>query len=397
MTPPALAQRPAPVTRGRPVQLLPFVAASNEHVEPMDDRTLTPGAAAQQVGPISVPAYGYLRHLAIEVTCSGGTLGAGVLHPDFPFNIFQQLTLSDVNGAPIFGPLTGFQTFLANLYGAYAFRSDPRVSPDYDATIAAKFIFRIPVEIAHHSALGALANQSAAAAYKLSYTLNILTGAQGMFTTAPTTPPNIRVRCWLEAWAQPARTDMAGRPQATRPPNHGTTQFWSVAQADLQVGQKRIPLTRVGSLIRTLVFVVRDANGLRVTGLSTLPDTVELSWDQQQLRLESSRHRRQEMAEGIVTPLSNALAFDGVLAYSFDNSVSGRFGDGSPSLYMPTVQSTRLDVNANWPQAGTLEILTNDVAPAEVNPEERYDERNATTFDPGGPGAPTPMNGNGAG
>src|SRR5213592_262941 len=89
-----------------PAPVIAFVAAAHEHTEPMFDVTVAAGApptAAVNLGPFDVPAYGFLRHLYIEVDMSGGTLGAGVAAADFPWNFIQSITLSDVNGAPIFG------------------------------------------------------------------------------------------------------------------------------------------------------------------------------------------------------------------------------------------------------------------------------------------------------
>jgi len=151
---------------------IPFTAAAHEHSEPViTDATLAIGAAQQPRGPYDVPAFGFLRHVFMEVILSGGTIGAGVLSPDYPFNILQNITLSDVNGAPIFGPLDGYAALWANIVGGYAFRQDPRLGPWYVGTINGSFWLRIPVEISRHNGYGALANQNAAASYKLSWTL----------------------------------------------------------------------------------------------------------------------------------------------------------------------------------------------------------------------------------
>src|SRR5438067_931358 len=74
-----------------PVPAVPFVAAAHEHTEPIFDVSVTPGAAAITLGPFDIPSYGYARHIFLQVTASGGTIGAGVLSPDYPFNLFQSL------------------------------------------------------------------------------------------------------------------------------------------------------------------------------------------------------------------------------------------------------------------------------------------------------------------
>jgi hypothetical protein len=294
--------------------------------------------------------------------------------------------LLDVNGAPIFGPFTGYQAFLANLYGAYAFRTDPRLAPDYSSSVTAfQFAIRIPVEINHNNGLGALANQNAAAAYKVRVTLNNLTGA---YSASPSTPPVVRVRGYLEAWSQPTPTDLAGRPQSIAPPQHGTTQYWSVFSRIFNAGDNIILLPRVGNLIRNLIFVVRDSTGARVS-YANLPDPLEIRWDARQLIYEPKMYRRSVTAERILpnTLLGEALGIEaGVLPYTFTHDVLGHAGDGTPELWLPTVQSTRLEFHSpTFPAGGgTVEVLTNDVAPVEVAPDARFDEGSATGFHPAG-------------
>jgi hypothetical protein len=366
----------------RAVPLLPFVFAANEHTEEaFDSGVITPGSSARSLGPFDVPAYGYMRHVVLLVEASGGTLGAGALGPDWPFNLIQEVLLEDVNGGQLCGPISGYELYAANAWGGYSFTMDPRETPDYDATISARFMLRIPVEISHHNGMGSLANQSSASSYRVRVTL---ANDADPYATAPTTPADVRVRGYLEAWSQPEQADPAGRPQATMPPNHGTTQFWSKFVKDVSAGSQTILLPRVGNLIRELIFVYRDASGDRVTGLSNLPDPLELRWDSRQLLKEPATVRRSKMAEGMSSrgrPTSDALNYDGILVYPWDNTVLGHIGDGSPGAYLPTVQSTRLELVATFPAPGSLTVLTNDVAPAEVNPAARFSD-GGTGFDP---------------
>lgn len=372
MTPPATtADRPqAPAQAVAP---LPFVYAAHEHVEPAFDVTATPAAASQQLGIFDVPAYGFLRHINLVVSASGGTLGPGVFGADAPWNVLDEVTLLDVNGAPLVGPLTGYQLYLANLFGGYSFRSDPALQPDFASGISFAFQLRIPVEISHHDGMGAIANQNAAASFKVRVRMAPSTT---LFTTAPTTIPAVRVRGFLEAWSQPTSTDMGGRAQETVPPRHGTTQYWSVQTFSIAAGSRNLLVARVGNLLRAQLIIVRDGTGARVANAS-LPDPIELRWDARQLLLEARTMRLARMAETIAgAPTLPA----GVLVYSWDRTALGHNGDGSPALWLPTVQATRLEyVASNWP-AGTVELLTCDVAPVEIDPAARYVENSQTGF-----------------
>lgn len=378
--PPTMTRPPAQGQRAQAPALppIPFTAAAHEHTEPMNTTiSAVLGAAQQQVGPLDVPAYGFLRNIFLEVTMAGGTLGAGALSADYPFNILQNITLSDVNGAPIFGPLDGFAALQSNIYGGYAFRQDPRLGPWYDGTINGKFYLRIPVEISRHNAYGALANQNAAASYKLSFSFATSTQA---FATAPTTAPVVTVKSWLEAWSQPNATDLTGRPQQREPVAHGTTQFWSAfTRSGLGAGAQNIILPRMGNLIRTLIVITRDAAGARQD--TVMPDPIFINWDARQLNNESQRYRQQKTMEAIEAP---SVRDTGVHAYLFNNSTIGRAGDEDPNLWLPTVQSTRLEIAGTNTVAGGFQVVTCDIAPAEVRPDERFVENSATGFHPVG-------------
>jgi hypothetical protein len=374
----------APQASAAPVQpVIPFTAAAHRHIEPITvDSPAILGAAQQQRGPFDIPAYGFIRHVILEVSFSGGTLGAGVLSPDWPWNVLQNVTLSDVNGAPIFGPLDGYALLQANIAGGYAYRQDPRLDPNYDGTINGRFFLRIPVEISKHNAYGALANQNAAAAYKLSYTINTAANA---FSTAPTTAPTPVVRCHLEAWSQPNAYDLAMRPQAVEPVAHGTTQFWSAFTKGVNAGQNNVQFPRVGNLIRNLVVICRNAAGARVD--TVMPDPLNLFWDARSLTQETQQLRIKLGMEAIQAP---GIRDTGVFLFLFDDLTIGHAGDEEPNLWLPTVQASRLELNGVSAVAGTLQVMTNDIAPVAVDPSQRYVETSQTGFHPA-MGQPTPQ------
>lgn len=366
-----------------PQGVVPFVAAAHEHVEPAFTDVVTPGAAVQirgAAGPFNIPAFGFIRHIFLEVVGAGGTLGAGVLHPDYPFNLFQSITLFDVNGAPMFGPLDGYATLWANIAGGYVYAQDPRRGPGYVSTINASFVLRIPIEIYHHDGLGSLANQNAASSYQLQYIINTSTA---LYTTAPTTPATFTIRGWLEAWTLPNETDIAGRPQAQAPPGHGTSQYWSGSPRPVVVGQNALLLNRVGNLVRNIVVICRNNTaqgaGATVRDDTVMPDPITIQWDARVLYQESQNYARQVMFERV----ENLFARDaGVFIFSFDHSDQGRSGDGPPNLWIPTVQSTRLEIDGVAATAGNAQIIVNDVAPVEVLPSERFVETSQTGFHP---------------
>lgn len=371
----AAVEAPSGHADAAPRVIIPFSSAAHEHTEQafqLNNQALT--AASQQLNVPDIPAYGYLRHLFLEVTCTGGTLGAGVLSPDWPWNLFQNIALVDTNSAPIFGPLDGYATLWSNIIGGYAYLQDPRKCPWLDTTINAKFYLRIPIEISHFDALGCLSNQNAAGPYRLQLQLNPTTT---LFSTAPTTAPAVTIKAWLEAWSQPAREDISGHPQALTPPAHGTAQFWSSSVAQIAAGNNTTALKRVGSLIRNVAFIARTAAGVRSD--TVFPDPLTLQWDARAQWFESQNYRVQKQFEAI----ENAGTRDaGVFWWNFNNSLQARAGDGPPTMWLPTVQATRLELDGVSAAAGSLQIVTNDISIAEIDPRERYVELSATGFHP---------------
>lgn len=380
--------------------IVEFTAAAHEYDEPAFDASTTPGAGQVTLGggPFELPANGYLRHILLILTTSGGvdSPATAVLLGDAPWSALKMVELLDVNGAPIV-QLTGYQLFLANLFGGYGFRNDPRFDPDYNNTpLDFAFALRIPVEILHNNGLGSIANMNSAAAYKVRVTI---APSSEIWDVNPDTIPAIRVQAYVEAWTLPAEVDLARRPQAQVPPRHGTTQFHTAQQYVVPgAGDFRLRHTRVGAMFRALILTFRDDNGDR----AALPDPYRVQWDQREIYNETAFHRRSLSASrtfirqdpaatgGIESGSNETLGGypEGVYVYSYDHDVQNKSGDGTPELFLPTLQQTRFEFIGTYGSAGTLEIITNDVAAVETDQFERYDEDSASGFRPGVVSAP---------
>lgn len=374
--------QPAQQQQARP---LPFIACAHEHTEPGLIVTKAVGAATETF-EFDVPSYGYYRSLYLLCEATGGTLGAGTLSEDYPWNLVEQLTLLDTNGAPIYGPLAGFNNLISMLYDGFTFQQDPRTDPQFVATINAFFKIRVPTEIAHHSGVGSLGNQNASAPYRIRFTVNSSTA---VFTVAPTTPPTLKVTPILEAWTLPNKVDSKGRAQSQLPPSYGTVMFHSERiVGGVPAGQFQIPVLRVGGLIRWIVFIGRKTSATGQRSDNVMPTTPILFWDGRQLYNEPKSYRFTRSFE----PLNTTTILGrpaGVLAYTFNRTALDRCGDERPYLYLPTTEATRLELEGSFTEGGIVQVLTCEVAPAEVNPAQRYVESNATAFHPmGGEGNP---------
>lgn len=368
-----LAMKQAPSANGgeTPKVVVPFTQASREHTEgAFFDQSVSNtsfGSGPTTIGPFDVPAFGYARSLLLYVQATGGAAGLNnaAAQPDAPWSVIRSIALVDVNGAPIVGPFSGYDLMLANRWGGYAFDGDLTRSPAYSAVATSGnfgFFIRVPLEIVAREAYGALANMNAASTYKLQITI---ADDGDVYSTSPDTLPTLRVRGWLDAWAEPAAQDMNGNAQQQEPAGLGTTQYWSKANYSVSNGANTIRLARVGNLIRTLVCVFRDTNGAREG--DTFADPIQLHLDGRIVHNEATIIRRSFMAERYgyaLNGIANADADEGVIVYDFSHDFDGKPGGELGELWLPTVQSSRLEIVGSFGEQGSLDVLTNDIAPA---------------------------------
>lgn len=343
---------------------LPFVASAHEHTEPAFSLTVTPGAAVQQQNPIDIPASGYFRALWIQVVATGGATGTA--SADFPWNLIQSIGLQEVNGSTILSPIDGYALYVANVIGGYSYINDPAQAPFHvGATPNPVFYLRIPCEIAAKDGLGALANQNAAAQYKLSLAINSIAAA---WTVAPGTTPLLTIKGYLEAWTLPANQDNRGRPQAQIPPLLGTGQYWSATTRATIVGANTLGVTRVGNYIRAIAFIARTAAGARDD--TVFPDPFRLNWDGNMIHNCSQLYLQDLFRSKVNGAFTRPV---GVFVLPFNHVTTGRMGNEDPSLWLPTMDTTRLETDGNSATAGSLQMLVNEIAPVETNQAQRYE------------------------
>lgn len=361
--------------------LVPFIRASMEHREPCGidvTRTLLP-SGPQDLGVFDIPAYGYIRNIVLVVTGSGAG-GTPTFHEDFPFSAITNIALTEPNGAVIAQFNSGYDLYLANKWGGYAniIAGDPRLSPTTTtaATGGFAFVLRIPIEISGRDGLGCLPNQNAAATFKLRMTL--ATGAVngGVYgATAPTTQPNVRVQVYIEAWDQP-EVSVAGMTNQVTPPAMNTTQFWSAQMFNVNAGQQTVRFTRMGNYIRNMLCILRNTSTGRVGGQADWPDPMQVFLDARPTDTASKTLMTEQMwrrsgygsraPAGVLTAtLANDSAGgldNGVFVYDFTHEFDQSLGQENRDLWLPTLGSTRVELQGVFGNAGTLTVLTNDVA-----------------------------------
>ena len=247
--------------------------------------------AAQDVGPIDIKAYDYMRSLLlkVETTTAGSGTVTSVGAADFPFNIFSYIRVKQPNGQTMYSVSNGHHAAMIQKYGlgrvTTGGQSDPRADPEFLApsSVAAatapvyQFAIRIPFELDARDALGALPNKDAAAPFTLEFGLN---STSTIYTTPPATAPTIKVTPILEAYDQPPET-LDGKPVETTPPNMNTLQRWTEQSVTMAQGAFDVRVRKLGNYVRELIFLSKNSSGARIaTALptTTTPNPTQTGW-----------------------------------------------------------------------------------------------------------------------
>jgi hypothetical protein len=250
--------------------------------------------AAQDIGPIDVKAYDYMRSMLIKVetTTAGSGTVTSVGSKDYPFNIISYLRVKQPNGQTMYSVSSGHHAAMISKYGLVRppLQCDPRSDPEFVSTAGTAptvtFGIRIPFELDLRDALGALPNKDAAAPFTIELGLN---STSTIFTTSPGTAPTIKITPILEAYDQPPET-LDGKPVETTPPNMNTLQRWTEQSITMVSGAFDARVRKLGNYVRELLFISKNSSGVRIvtplatSGFSTPPagwsDPVQIVLDE---------------------------------------------------------------------------------------------------------------------
>ena len=378
---PASASQQANVpaqTGSQPSQtpMLPFTSSARTHREQMAlssavIASATFAAGGVQIPEQSIPAYGFLRGLWVRVQATGGTGVAAVYSADAPWNVLGACSVTDPDGAPIWAVNSGYTAYVISKYGGYVNGNgviDPKLDGFYGAPATnGNFQFQlwVPFEITQRNGLGALPNTDSGKQYKLNLATNASTV---VYTTPPTTIPSVTITVFIAAWTQPPVQDVLGRTLTRVPPLVGTTQYWSrqsiPVNAGFSTGQT---FGRMGNVVRGWIFIYRNAAGARQTFASgNWPSPATLYRDGYNYDVIDANNWLEEIAYkfGLSAAADAAGGPDnGVFPYMFIYDLDGLPGNELRGQYWPTLQSSRIELDGSYGVAGTLEVITNDIAP----------------------------------
>jgi hypothetical protein len=335
-------------------------------------------ASPAPIGPIALASSGgYVKRWLLERTLTGGGgTTPGVLQADGPWNIDSLVTLTEPNNNPIVN-LTGYNLYLADIYGGYAMGEDPATDPDFSANGSnPALVPYLPIEL-DPTGLGALSDLSSSSGYQL-YVLPNPNGT--VWSTLPSPLPTATLAVTAEYWTLPDQVDSAQQPQAIVPPRAGTIQMWNqILNIQLAAGggNQEYQLNRMGNRLRTILMVTRSS-GARNAGVFPVP--MRLEWDDVILRSNSPALVRKMMREKVLSQTATQQA--GVFGLFFNEGINRYVGGNGASSWLPTVVDTRWALSGNFASATapSLVWVVNDVSYAPLGAVER------TTVGVSGPG-----------
>lgn len=361
------------------VPVVPFTRASRQRSMQAFDISQTMGASTITLNPIEIPAAGYLRYIDVyvEIT-SAGNSAATAFAADAPWNALGQVSVTNAAGDSMMVPLSGYNVFLLNKYGAFADNppySDPRATGFSTTTGSgatggsAKFVIRIPFEIDPRDAFCAVPNMAA----NRNYLLNIqIAPTSSVYTTAPTNAPTIRLVGIIYSWGLPNGSNAVGTSQATEPMGNGSVSLLRYATQTISGGgDKLLQISNVGNVIRLLMFVLRDSSGSRIGSVTDWPATSYIVLNNDNLFYFTRDSWLHDMAKYFgytATGFDTVGALDtGVFIVPYLNSQRGiQLSDGPRDQYLPTLDATQLQIRGTsfGSTSSTLEIVTNEIKPS---------------------------------
>lgn len=356
----------------------PFVAGTREVDKATYDESKALTASTQDFRTYEVDPNGFLGGAYILVEATGGSSTAALsIHGNAPFNVIDTITFNDTNSKPIIGPFGGYDLYVANKYGGYAFVDDAKQSPVYSAPVTASgngsgvftFVLRLPVEIVHRDALGTLPNKSASSTFDIGIRVAALATVLG----AGQTTLSVRIRIQQYGWMDPNAADMKGNPVNQNPPGVQTTQYWAKQSYTMASGSFNMRLQGIDSLVRNLIFVFED-DGVRGTQADADfadPFTMQYETSTPVQRLKTVWRHMIGEAFGYSNTVETAGGRDyGVYPLWYNRDFGLKPGAETRLGYLPVTAATNITISGTWGGSGTkvLYVLVNKVVPANGDP-----------------------------
>jgi hypothetical protein len=326
-----------------------------------------------------VEGTGYLDSVDLDVVVtSAGNGNAVTVLADAPWNVLQEISFKAIG--PELITLSGYDLFLANLYGGFGINPGLGAAPTVTAdpmvcetpVLGAggtggsyRFTLRLPMALNARSMLGILGNQDQGTKYSVR---KVIAPIAAVYNQAPTNAPTINVNSYYNYMSIPAPSDNFGRQQEQVPPAYGVLHLVNSLRSEAAVltgTTSNHYLRQLGNTSRVMILVWRLANGARsdlpLYTLATHTDArITFRVGDDVIFSESASHRRKIMWDryGFDAPA-------GVLVYDFISDFSHRAGFELGDDYLNTQNIPNAQFEVQYPAfAGgpaALQIISDQI------------------------------------
>lgn len=221
--------------------------------------------------PIQLPATGYVRKIGITFTVSATfASGGAVVAGDGPWNLINNITVTDATGQAIYQPTNGFNLRCVNKYFSYGSMEntnmprpyhDPMLGPEYafaSTATTATAVFRLDIDFEedYNNGYGCIPNLDSNASLQLKIDLAQYTNA---FTGTTPSAATVSVRVSQHYWA-PVGAMVGGVAAQTTPTGFGDyVETRYETQTVSASAENTVNVTNRGGLIKGIIAVSRAA------------------------------------------------------------------------------------------------------------------------------------------
>lgn len=369
---------PTPAQTAASTPAIPFKIGSRKQTrQAFTPPTVTLSASASTaVSPIEIPATGYLSSVRLNISYTYVASTAVTYTADAPFNIISTIGVRSADGTPLITPMTGYQLYLINKYGAQTFTgrvADPKLGYGYVAPVATgtqtgNFFLSLPFQFDQEFGLGAIPALASNRSYIIDLTLS---SSATVFASGTITSVTCSVTGFSEYWAQPAAANSLGQAQQTAPQALGTLARWQLETPVLTPGDKYIKSNNVGGTIRSHIMVLRNSSGARID-TNGWPSIFQLYLDNEPQFYFTQSYFQDLMSrvyglDGSQSAKDGAGALDtGVYVLPYHSLLGGLAGDpaNSRGQLLNTNSASLLQFYGSsfGSAVSTLEVITNTVS-----------------------------------
>lgn len=356
------------------VQPRAFIAGSRKNDRDAGfDQTITLTTAEQSLRTYQVTPTGYLRHIAIivENTSVNTTVTTVAYQENGPFNVLSRVRVLDTNSREMLGTLSGYDIYILNKYGGYAFhQNDVKAAATYSATSGTAltagtfaFILFLPFEISARNGLGSQLNKSGAAQFQIEWAV---AGTGTIFSTAPATSSSTRIRAALFSWLDPEPTDALGNAVMRTPPLLNTTQYWN--KQTYEDVSNRFRFQGVDGMVRMFILICYRNGSTRANGESDFPDPASLRYEESFLIQSRARILWRTMIAWTYGYDAAAEASKGrdngvFPIWEFIQDWVLKPGNELTREYLPVSSASNLEFEGTFSNANDVDVLVNTVVP----------------------------------